>query len=231
MAISDLDLTQIKQKINRYCLKITQNQWEAEDLSQEVLIKIFHAVEAVPPRTVTNAYLYRIANNAWKDKMKMDRHRVQTTDAALIDTAVHDGELSTRELLEALADRISPRAMVILLLMDVFDFTAKETAEFLSSTEGTIQVTLGRVRTKLKKLALLAEMDMKPGAHDRNSHAGLLDLDSLVEAFKRRDPEAICKSYLGLVRQRVRISKLSWIEGKLAFYIEDSDGNRFLVTE
>jgi RNA polymerase sigma-70 factor (ECF subfamily) len=43
--------------------------------------------------------------------------------------------LLTRELLELLAERLPPRMAVILLLMDVFDFTAKETAEWIGSRE------------------------------------------------------------------------------------------------
>ncbi|MCY9668002.1 RNA polymerase sigma factor [Paenibacillus alginolyticus] len=143
----------MEQTIYRYCLHITHNQWDADDLSQEVLFKVYKVVKSDPSRMISKAYLYRIASNAWKDKIKMDKRRIQTTDTAFNDTSFHDGELSTRELLEALAHRLSPRALVILLLIDVFDSTAKETAEFLSQAEGTVQVTLGRARLRLKKLA------------------------------------------------------------------------------
>jgi RNA polymerase sigma-70 factor (ECF subfamily) len=57
------------------------------------------------------------------------------------------------ELLELLAERLPPRMVVIILLMDVFDFTAKETAELISSKETTVQVTLGRARTRLRRMA------------------------------------------------------------------------------
>jgi DNA-directed RNA polymerase specialized sigma24 family protein len=65
-----LDFQQIKQRIYRYSLKITSNRWEAEDLTQDVLLKVYKAMEANPSREVSNAYLYRIALTTWKDKRK-----------------------------------------------------------------------------------------------------------------------------------------------------------------
>lgn len=218
--------------IYRYCLHITHNQWDAEDLSQEVLFKVYKVVKSDPSRMVSKAYLYRIASNAWKDKIKMDKRRIQTTDTAFNDTSFHDGGLSTRELLEALAHRLSPRALVILLLMDVFDFTAKETAEFLSQAEGTIQVTLGRARLRLKKLAHRIEAASADSfEREAPKSDSQMDLDSLVEAFKQRDLSAICRCYLKLVKIRVKISKIQLVNGRIAFYLEDPDGNQFMVTE
>lgn len=223
----------MEQTIYRYCLYITHNQWDAEDLSQEVLFKVYKVVKSDPSRTVSKAYLYRITSNAWKDKIKMDKRRIQTTDTAFNDTSFHDGELLTRELLEALAHRLSPRALVILLLIDVFDFTSKETAEFLSQAEGTVQVTLGRARLRLKKLARQIEVASKDPFEREvpKSYASQLDLDRLVEAFKQRDLSAICRCYLELAKIRVKISNIRLVNGRIAFYLEDPDGNQFMVTE
>ncbi|MGO4538875.1 sigma factor [Paenibacillus sp. 2TAB19] len=55
-------------------IDITGDTWEAEDLRQEVLLKLYKAVENQPSREITNAYMYRIALNAWRDKKrKQDR--------------------------------------------------------------------------------------------------------------------------------------------------------------
>lgn len=231
MSESNLDFNQLKQKIYRYSLKITSNSWDAEDLTQEVLLKVYRAMETLPSRIITNAYLYRIASNTWKDKLKRDKSYSRMSDAAMLESAAEDDALSTRELLEVLSHRLSPRAMVILLLMDVFDFTARETAEFLSSAEGTIQVTLGRARSRLRKLANLSVMDEKPPVKKvQGTESTQLDFNTLVAAFKRRDPKAICSAYIGLIKQQVKISKLISLNGKFSFYLEDPDGNRFMIT-
>lgn len=228
-----LDLLSLQAKLHRYCLHVTRDPWDAEDLLQDVILKVMRAVDTHPARQLSNAYLYRIASNAWKDRLKKDRTRMSVAEDELWDRPGDDGGLTTRELLETLANRLSPRAMVILLLMDVFDFTARETAEFLSMTEGAVQVSLGRARTRLKKLACLQQSGVEPETRE-NINAGTaagLDLDVLVDAFRRRDPKAICASYLQLTKMRIRISKLGWVRGVLAFYIEDPDGNVWKLTE
>ena len=87
--------------------------------ARDVMIKVMRAVETDPGKHLSNAYLYRIASNAWKDRLKKDKPGMRVSEDALGDRAAEDDGLSTRELLEALADRLSPRAMVILSLMDV----------------------------------------------------------------------------------------------------------------
>jgi hypothetical protein len=73
-------------------------------------------------------------------------------------------------------------------------------------------------------------MDSEGLVSNKQSDQAQLDFDSLVEAFRSRDPKAICRSYIGLVKQHITIGKLSYIDGKLTFYFEDPDGNRFMVT-
>ncbi|MGG3282045.1 RNA polymerase sigma factor [Paenibacillus solani] len=135
-----LDVSGLRTRLHKYCLHVARDPWEAEDLLQETMIKVMRAVETEPERPLSSAYLYRIASNAWKDRWKRDKFNRSVSEDVLRDRSGEDGGLSTRELLETLADRLSSRAMVILLLMDVFDFTARETAEFLSMSEGTAQV-------------------------------------------------------------------------------------------
>ncbi|MCM3492964.1 MULTISPECIES: RNA polymerase sigma factor [Paenibacillus] len=228
-----LDVPALQAKLHQYCLHVTGERWEAEDLLQETMIKVMRAVEIKPDRPITNAYLYRIASNAWKDRLRKEKSVKSVTDEELKDRPGEDGGLSTRELLETLADRLSPRAIVILLLMDVLDFTAGETADFLSMSEGTVQVSLGRARARLRKLHQLqqAGIEAKPEVRTHADAAEGLDMDALVDAFRRRDPKAICASYLQLTKLRIRISRLRRVRGSLAFYMEDPDGNVWMITE
>lgn len=230
-----LNGTEDYERLYRYSLRITGSKWEAEDLAQESMLKLYLAMEKNPAREIGNAYLYRIALNAWRDKKrKQGGNRLETLNDCLADQGGHDSRLDTRELLEILADRLSPRALVILLLMDVFGFTAKETAEMIASAEGAVQVTLGRARARLKKLAGLISHDGyelgKPSPL-RREEDGQLDFEALVDAFRRKDVKAICRSYRGLVKHRFSLSGLEIAGGRLCFYIADPDDNRFILTE
>jgi DNA-directed RNA polymerase specialized sigma24 family protein len=112
MSQFNFDFQQIKQRIYRYSLKITSNRWEAEDLTQDVLLKVYKAMEAKPSREVSNVYLYRIALTTWKDKRKKREPTMVSFDGSHIAHSNTDMQLSTRELLEVLAHRLSPRASV-----------------------------------------------------------------------------------------------------------------------
>ncbi|MCY9698322.1 RNA polymerase sigma factor [Paenibacillus alginolyticus] len=97
----------MEQTIYRYCLHITHNQWDAEDLSQEVLFKVYKVVKSDPSRMISKAYLYRIASNAWKDKIKMDKRRIQTTDTAFNDTSF--GSISSPVITTGLSHFVAHR--------------------------------------------------------------------------------------------------------------------------
>lgn len=226
---------QLQDRIYGYCLRITGDRWEAEDLKQDVLLKLYRAIEKNASRNISNAYVYRIALNAWRDKMrKHGSTRHELFDPAALDRGEPDLRLETRELLETLAERLSPRALVILLLMDAFGFSARETGEMIGAAEGAVQVTLGRARVRLKKLASRLAFDKSGSGPERTkaeqADYGQLDFEALVEAFRRRDAKAICLSYRGLVQQQTFVSNVQLVGGKLYFHFTDPDGNRFMVT-
>jgi RNA polymerase sigma-70 factor (ECF subfamily) len=232
MLESLVDLKRIKALIYQYGLRMSNDPSEAEELAQDTLLKVYRIIEANPLKPISKAYLFRAVSNAWKDKWKHNKGHMRILTNSVPEVAINDEGLTTRELLEVLAHRLSPRSMVILLLRDVFDFTAKETAIFLSSTEEAVQVALSRSRVRLRKIALQLKLEEERSGSNASSEQWTPhDFDELVYAFRRRDPKAICRVYAGLAKRKVRISRLLWLNGKLTFYIEDPDGNRFMVTE
>jgi RNA polymerase sigma-70 factor (ECF subfamily) len=227
------DFDKIKQKVLIYSLKIAPTKWEAEDLSQDVFLKIINALERNPLRALSNAYLYRIVLTTWTDKYKKEHRQLQYLQTLETETSP-DEPLTTRELLEVLADRLSPRSLVILLLMDVFDFTARETSQFLASAESAVQVAIGRARARLKKLSYditdNQQASLNQAAWKKKDHNDRLNFDALVEAFRKRDPKALCRSYLGLVQQGVNIPQIKVHNGRYYFHFKDPDGIMFKVT-
>lgn len=132
--------------------RITGNHWDAEDLAQDATIKVIQALRSKPDRALSKAYLYRIAKHAWIDRLRT-RNVACTTLERDNDMAASDSLLLSRELLEQLLERLPPKIAVIVLLVDVFDYTAKETAALFQMKEGAVQVSLGRARRKLSTLA------------------------------------------------------------------------------
>ncbi|OXS52899.1 hypothetical protein B1A99_31585 [Cohnella sp. CIP 111063] len=213
--------------IFRYSTRIAGNPQDAEDLAQEAWLKLGQALSKQPDRPITKAFLYRIVRNTWIDSRR--KRRIRTVPLVPDEEAgASDASLSARELLEMLAERLPPRLAVILLLMDVFDFTAKETADLIGMRDGAVQVALGRARRRLRNMAQDVSSDwLVPGV----SLPDPIRFDALVDAFHRRDPESMIKAYLGLSRVGIRLSRLAHIDGRLHFTFTDPDGNRFQVTQ
>jgi RNA polymerase sigma-70 factor (ECF subfamily) len=219
-----------KSKLFQYSLRITGHRWDAEDLAQDAYLKLMSAIRKDPLRPISSAYLYRIALNVWKDTLK--KRQSQTEPIHKVEEQLYsDSHMYARELLELLAERLPPRMVVIVLLMDVFDFTAKETAELISSKEATVQVTLGRARTRLRQMAMRFSIEEQPKHKmKRNEEQGWLDFEALVDAFRRRDPQAICQAYFGLIHSGIRLTRLHKEQGRrLLFTFSDPDGNLFTV--
>ncbi|MFB9273765.1 RNA polymerase sigma factor [Cohnella cellulosilytica] len=212
--------------LSRYSLRIAGNPQDAEDLAQDAWLKLSAALGRQPDRPITKAFLYRIVTNAWIDGRRKRAVRAVSWKPG-DDAGSSDPSLSTRELLEALAERLPPRMAVILLLMDIFDFTAKETAALIGMREGAVQVALGRARRRLRSLAA----DSAPAKPVPGSPLGPVRFDALVEAFRERDPGRMIRAYLGLSRDGIRLSGLRQVDGRLHFTFQDSDGNRFQIVQ
>ena len=212
----------------QYGMRITGNRWDAEDLTQDAMIKLIEAVQKNPERPLTKAFLYRIAKNAWID-CKRRTQKIQTVSLDhSYERAKLDPLLSSRELLEQVGERLSPKMAVIILLMDVFDFTARETAEYVGMREASVQVTLGRARLKLKHLAQESsegKARKSPKVHKKT----IVDMDALVDAFHRRDPKAIYRAYLGLTQDSIYLTDIKTLNARLHFTFKDLDGNYFSV--
>ncbi|MNZ83809.1 hypothetical protein D3C78_1025480 [compost metagenome] len=93
--------------------------------------------------------------------------------------------------------------------------------------EAAVQVTLGRARNKLKQAAQQPLWDKEDVRHASGEKP--VDFDGLVEAFRRRDPEAIYQSYIGLTQQGIQLARLQMARGRLRFTFRDPDGNLFQV--
>jgi RNA polymerase sigma-70 factor (ECF subfamily) len=159
--------------IHRY-LKHLVSESEAEDLAQEVFIKVAHGLKDFRGDSKLSTWLYRIATNAAMDKLRSKsfirdvKHRV-SIDAApgeenmtppeIITTSTggstpvdqqmirEDMNRCIREFIEGLSG--SYRSVVV--LSELEGFKNKEIAAILGISLDTVKIRLHRAREKLKK--------------------------------------------------------------------------------
>jgi len=131
---------------------------DAEDVAQEVFVKVYHSIEHFRQESGFATWLYRIATNASLDRLKhrkrasarlvpMNESKIvemqtnQETDN--IDTSIHI-ERALHEL------PTLQRAVVILRHMD--GYSTRQVSEILRCSEGTVKTHLHRGLKKMRKL-------------------------------------------------------------------------------
>jgi RNA polymerase sigma factor (sigma-70 family) len=169
-----------------YCLYLTRSPWDAEDLVQETIVKAFAHMAHLYQVVNMRAYLFRMASNLWIDWCR--RARLVSQDDLLLRAIPAPDEVDRADVIGAMEDVIRllpPRQRVILLLMDVFDFNARETAEMFMITEGAVKAALHRARRTLQGNRASAPV----GRAVKKVPPAVVN--AYLEAFNKRDPDGI----------------------------------------
>jgi RNA polymerase sigma-70 factor (ECF subfamily) len=174
----------------RFCRSLTTNPWDAEDLAQETLLKVYGRLGDTHfgienPR----AYLFRTASNLWVDWCRRKNQRPETISEAAF-AAPAAKEFEVREAMIAVARALPPREQVAFVLKEVFDCSLEEIAGIVGGSEGSVKSALHRAREKVEggRPSKALETKLEP-AHEEL-------VSKLVGAFQRRSIDEICQLFL-----------------------------------
>lgn len=171
-----------------YCYRITGSPWDAEDLVQETLIKAFSSLTKIWQPINPKGYLFRIASNTWIDQCRRMKLKVDSFETE--NEQGYEEQMDAFEIegaMEHLVMYLPPRQRVVLLLMDVFQFKAKEVGEMIGSSEGAIKALLHRARGTLKKIKERQSVEDKSVISHKHSEI----VNAFIQAFNQRDPDGI----------------------------------------
>ncbi len=158
-------LTFHHRKIYNLCYRFTGSSTEAEDLTQEVFIKVFQTLRTFDPLQGQFAtWLNRVARNHLVDhyrKVSRDRATASLDDeeeglhpraapSAEPTKQVEDRE--RKELLQAALGRLSPDMREVVILRDLQDLDYAEIAQILGVPEGTVKSRINRGRLELGRI-------------------------------------------------------------------------------
>ncbi|MCL4487322.1 MAG: sigma-70 family RNA polymerase sigma factor [Chloroflexi bacterium] len=152
-------------KIERYLTRMVGER-EAEDLTQEVLLKVNQALKAFRGEASLSTWVYRIATNAAIDRMRtasfrQDAHTRsldESTDgedkalaAAADATSLEQLVLRTQrtECFQRLLRQLPLTYRAVIVLKDLEELTAAEVAEILGVSLETVKIRLHRGRSRL----------------------------------------------------------------------------------
>jgi RNA polymerase sigma-70 factor (ECF subfamily) len=163
-------LTAHARKVYGICYRFTGRGSEAEDLTQEVFIKVFQTLKTYDAAQGTfSTWLNRVARNHLVDHYR--RTRKDRVTSSLEDELGHLEEKPNpgvepvaqvearerRETLQAALDRLSPDMREAVILRDFQDLDYEEIAQVLGVPEGTVKSRINRGRLELARL--LKRMD------------------------------------------------------------------------
>lgn len=182
--------------LQAYCRSISRSSWEADDLVQDTWLKAYKMFLREPSRNgMSKTYLFRIAQNTWIDRCRKRKYSIDSLSAEQ-DYPLEGGidPIDLRNAMEVLVANLPARQRIILLLVDMFGFSASETAKLVLSTEGAVKAGLHRARSKLKLLnettgQMLDECSETADRHTVDEHI----VYAYLQAFNQHNPYALVR--------------------------------------
>ncbi len=181
-------LMPLRPELYGHCCKLTGNIWDAEDLAQETLLRVFGLLGKIDADLANpRAYLMRTATNAWIDKVRRNsRERAYLTLAAAVEPAEQDDPAMSAEAQAAASEligRLHPSERAAVVLKDVLDLSLSETAQVLDTSVGAIKSALHRGRGRLDERIASAQLGAPSKALVERFMLALqeTDLDTLKE--------------------------------------------------
>jgi RNA polymerase sigma-70 factor (ECF subfamily) len=149
-------------KVFNLAYKFVGRHDEAEDLTQDIFLRIFKALHTFDRRANFQTWLISISRNLCIDHYRSKRKERETmardVDASTLTPASReksaDGrleQLDVRELVRAALAELAPPLREAVVLRDLQDFSYLEIAERLKLPEGTVKSRINRGRLELAR--------------------------------------------------------------------------------
>ncbi|PFA63356.1 RNA polymerase subunit sigma-24 [Bacillus sp. AFS015802] len=203
------ELEQTITKLYRYCLKITGSPWQAEDLVQETMLKIYRLKKSAPDREYTFSFLYKVAKNLFIDEKRKKKEFLSHHEKMREVSDPYEFDA----LIEILLAVLPLQQAMLVTLKDVFQYRTKEIAAMLRISDESVKTALHRARKKLT--AVPEELPVTASSNPQL-------IQRLSTAIKQSDPSRIFLYYRLL---ETRHFKTRRSEGGAVFHIIDPEGN------
>jgi RNA polymerase sigma-70 factor (ECF subfamily) len=215
-----------RHELRVHCYRMLGSFVDAEDHVQETLLRAWRNRDSFEGRSTLRAWLYRIATNVCLDTLRRHPERVipvgdvaspapseipwlQPYPDSLLDRAAPsadepDALVVARETIElaylAMIQLLPPNQRAVLILRDVLNWSAAETAGLLDTSVASVTSALQRARATLRRQRDRDPAERKPAATPSAEERELLQ--RYMDAHARADSAAV----VGMMREDVRFT-------------------------
>lgn len=149
----------LKDTVFRLARSILSDIHLAEDVTQDVFVRVWQQREAIVRSDHPRAYICRIAHNLAIDRL---RHRERERSFAIEEVAItsrnyDDTERSDMVMLtKRFISELPERQRIVIHLRDVEGYELEDIAQILETDEASVRVNLSRARKSIKEQLLNA---------------------------------------------------------------------------
>jgi RNA polymerase sigma-70 factor (ECF subfamily) len=151
-----------RRKVFNVAYKFVGRHDQAEDLTQDVFLKLYKSLDTFDRRANFQTWLISVSRNLCIDHYRAVRKERETinrdvdpADYAPVSTdARADSQLEQRDrvrLLRQALDKLAPTLRTAVMLRDIQELTYQEIADKLHLPEGTVKSRINRGRTELAR--------------------------------------------------------------------------------
>ena len=158
-------LRRFRAPVFNLCLRMLKNRDDAEDVAQDVFVKVFGMLERYDDRYAFRSWIFKIAANQSIDFIRRNRVKLQSLDEPLSykgeeierqfpdDAPTPEETVETREigqLLLKITDELPPHYRSMIVLRHQEQLSYEEIAEVLELPLGTVKARIHRARAMMK---------------------------------------------------------------------------------
>jgi RNA polymerase sigma factor (sigma-70 family) len=163
-------MTQYGNATYNFAFRLTGNETDARDLTQDAFVRVYRAWRSFVPGTSFLSWIYRIITNLYRDELR--RRKGRFYEEIPEDNAPQEfggsrplavnpiDEFVDRQfgepLSKALAE-LSPDQRQVVILADIEEYSYQEIAEIMGCSIGTVRSRLHRARALLRRLVERAQ--------------------------------------------------------------------------
>jgi RNA polymerase sigma factor (sigma-70 family) len=154
-------------KVFNICLNLLQNIEDAEDITQEVFIEVFHSLQQFKERSALSTWIYRIAVNKSLDFLKSKKRKKRfafltqlfhpETGEVLHEVSHFDhpgAMLENKErsqILFSAINKLPENQKTAFVLFKMEGFSQKEVARIMKLSDKAVESLVGRAKENLKR--------------------------------------------------------------------------------